>query len=46
VDDELSCSDAQFYILIVDALEKTLYFLGVEALVDGLLVGGIILDEP
>lgn len=43
--DELGSGDAQFWILIVDALEESVYVLRVEALVDGLLVRSIVLDE-
>lgn len=46
VGDELGSSHAQLSIFIVDAVEEPAHFLGVEALVDCLLVSRIFLDEP
>lgn len=45
VGDELGGRDAQFRVLVVDAFEEPVDVLRVEALVDGLLVGGVVLDE-
>ena len=43
--DELGGSDAQFCIFIVYAFEETVDVLRVEALVDGLLMRSVVLDE-
>lgn len=46
VRDKLGSSDSQFWVFVVDAFEQPADLVRVQALVDGLLVRSIILDEP